>query len=97
MKVKVIKMNFTKKLQEALGDSILGMFSKAGADLNKLPDEQVITLNTKYIVEIDEPLPQELSQGAFTVKLAVANEGNPCVYIKNECYQELYDAWCKDE
>ena len=98
MKVKVKKMNFSKKLQETVSKSIFGsMLQDMGADLKNLPEEQTITLDTKYIVEIDEPLEGELGSGAFTVKLAIANESNPCIYIKNECYDELYNVWIHND
>jgi hypothetical protein len=93
MLVKVIKKNFTQKLKEAMDDSMFGIFAKSfGADITNLPEEQEIYLDTQYIVEIDSPLPEEFGGGAFTVKLAIANDKNPCVYVKNECFEELVKA-----
>ena len=93
MLIKVIKKNFTQKLKEAMDDSMFGIFAKSfGADIDNLPEEQEIYLDTQYIVEIDSPLPENLGAGAFTVKLAIAGDKNPCVYIKNECFEELVKA-----
>ena len=93
MLIKVIKKNFTQKLKEAMDDSMFGIFAKSfGADIDNLPEEQEIYLDTQYIVEIDSPLPENLGSGAFTVKLAIAGDKNPCVYIKNECFEELVKA-----
>ena len=93
MLIKVIKKNFTQKLKEALDDSMFGIFAKSfGADIDNLPEEQEIYLDTQYIVEIDSPLPEEFSSGAFAVKLAIAGDKNPCVYVKNECFDELVKA-----
>ena len=93
MLIKVIKKNFTQKLKEAMDDSMFGIFAKSfGADIANLPEEQEIYLDTQYIVEIDSPLPENLGAGAFTVKLAIAGDKNPCVYIKNECFEELVKA-----
>ena len=90
MLIKVIKKNFTQKLKEALDDSMFGIFAKSfDADIANLPEEQEIYLDTQYIVEIDSPLPEEFGAGAFTVKLAIAGDKNPCVYVKNECFDEL--------
>ena len=90
MLIKVIKKNFTQKLKEAMDDSMFGIFAKSfGADIANLPEEQEIYLDTQYIVEIDSPLPENLGAGAFTVKLAIAGDKNPCVYVKNECFDEL--------
>ena len=93
MLIKVIKKNFTQKLKEAMDDSMFGIFAKSfSADIANLPEEQEIYLDTQYIVEIDSPLPENLGAGAFTVKLAIAGDKNPCVYIKNECFEELVKA-----
>ena len=93
MLIKVIKKNFTQKLKEAMDDSMFGIFAKSfGANIDDLPEEQEIYLDTQYIVEIDSPLPENLGAGAFTVKLAIAGDKNPCVYIKNECFEELVKA-----
>ena len=90
MLIKVIKKNFTQKLKEAMDDSMFGIFAKSfGADIANLPEEQEIYLDTQYIVEIDSPLPEEFGDGAFTVKLAIAGDKNPCVYVKNEFFEEL--------
>ena len=98
MLVKVIKKNFTQKLKEAMADSMFGIFAKSfGADITNLPEEQEIYLDTQYIVEIDSPLPEEFGGGAFTVKLAIANDKNPCVYVKNECFEELVKAKQADD
>ena len=98
MLVKVIKKNFSQKLKEAMDDSMFGIFAKSfGADITNLPDEQEIYLDTKYIVEIDSPLPEEFGGGAFTVKLAIAGDKNPCVYVKNECFEELVKAKQADD
>lgn len=98
MLVKVIKKNFTQKLKKAMDDSMFGIFAKSfGADITNLPEEQEIYLDTKYIVEIDSPLPEEFGGGAFTVKLAIANDKNPCVYVKNECFEELVKAKQADD
>ena len=93
MLIKVIKKNFTQKLKEAMDDSMFGIFAKSlGADITNLPEEQEIYLDTQYIVEIDSPLPEEFGDGAFTVKLAIAGDKNPCVYVKNEFFEELVKA-----
>ena len=93
MLIKVIKKNFSQKLKEAMDSSMFGIFAKSfGADIDNLPEEQEIYLDTQYIVEIDSPLPENLGAGAFTVKLAIAGDKNPCVYIKNECFEELVKA-----
>ena len=98
MLIKVIKKNFTQKLKEAMDDSMFGIFAKSfGADITNLPEEQEIYLDTKYIVEIDSPLPEEFGSGAFTVKLAIANDKNPCIYVKNECFEELVKAKQADD
>lgn len=93
MLIKVIKKNFTQKLKEAMDSSMFGIFAKSlGADIVNLPEEQEIYLDTQYIVEIDSPLPEEFSCGAFTVRLAIAGDKNPCVYVKNEYFDELVKA-----
>ena len=93
MLIKVIKKNFSQKLKEAMDSSMFGIFAKSlGADIVNLPEEQEIYLDTQYIVEIDSPLPEEFGDGAFTVKLAIAGDKNPCVYVKNECFDELVKA-----
>ena len=93
MLIKVIKKNFAQKLKEAMDDSMFGIFAKSfGADIANLPEEQEIYLDTQYIVEIDSPLPEEFGAGAFTVKLAIAGDKNPCVYVKNEYFDELVKA-----
>ena len=98
MLVKVIKKNFTQKLKEAMDGSAFGILAKSlGADIANLPEEQEIYLDTQYIVEIDSPLPEEFGDGAFTVKLAIAGDKNPCVYIKNECFEELIKAKQADD
>ena len=98
MLVKVIKKNFTQKLKEAMDDSMFGIFAKSfGADIANLPEEQEIYLDTQYIVEIDSPLPENLGAGAFTVKLAIAGDKNPCVYVKNEFFEELVKAKQADD
>ena len=98
MLIKVIKKNFTQKLKEAMDDSMFGIFAKSfGADIANLPEEQEIYLDTQYIVEIDSPLPEEFSDGAFTVKLAIADDKNPCVYVKNEFFEELVKAKQADD
>ena len=98
MLIKVIKKNFTQKLKEAMDDSMFGIFAKSfGADIANLPEEQEIYLDTQYIVEIDSPLPEEFGGGAFAVKLAIASDKNPCVYIKNECFEELVKAKQADD
>ena len=98
MLVKVIKKNFTQKLKEALDDSMFGIFAKSfDADIANLPEEQEIYLDTQYIVEIDSPLPEEFGAGAFTVKLAIAGDKNPCVYVKNEFFEELVKAKQADD
>ena len=98
MLVKVIKKNFTQKLKEAMDDSMFGIFAKSfGADIANLPEEQEIYLDTQYIVEIDSPLPEEFGGGAFTVKLAIAGDKNPCVYVKNEFFEELVKAKQADD
>ena len=95
MKVKVTKMNFTKKLQEAIKkDPFLDMLTQAtGSDLTQLPDEQEIWLNTDYIVAIDDVLPEELSSGAFTIHLGFGNDKMQTMYIKKDCYDLLLKAW----
>ena len=98
MLVKVIKKNFTQKLKEAMDDSMFGIFAKSfGADIDNLPEEQEIYLDTQYIVEIDSPLSEEFGDGAFTVKLAIAGDKNPCVYVKNEYFDELVKAKQADD
>ena len=98
MLIKVIKKNFTQKLKEAMDDSMFGIFAKSfGADIDNLPEEQEIYLDTQYIVEIDSPLPENLGAGAFTVKLAIAGDKNPCVYVKNEFFEELVKAKQADD
>ena len=98
MLVKVIKKNFAQKLKEAMNDSMFGIFAKSfSADFANLPEEQEIYLDTQYIVEIDSPLPEEFGGGAFTVKLAIAGDKNPCVYVKNECFEELVKAKQADD
>ena len=98
MLIKVIKKNFTQKLKEAMDDSMFGIFAKSfGADIANLPEEQEIYLDTQYIVEIDSPLPEEFGGGAFTVKLAIAGDKNPCVYVKNEFFEELVKAKQADD
>ena len=98
MLIKVIRKNFTQKLKEAMDDSMFGIFAKSfGADISNLPEEQEIYLDTQYIVEIDSPLPEEFSCGAFTVRLAIADDKNPCVCIKNECFEELVKAKQADD
>ena len=98
MLVKVIKKNFTQKLKEAMDDSMFGIFAKSfGANITNLPEEQEIYLDTQYIVEIDSPLPEEFGGGAFTVKLAIAGDKNPCVYVKNECFEKLVKAKQADD
>ena len=98
MLVKVIKKSFTQKLKEAMDDSMFGIFAKSfGANITNLPEEQEIYLDTKYIVEIDSPLSEEFGGGAFTVKLAIAGDKNPCVYVKNECFEELVKAKQADD
>ena len=98
MLIKVIRKNFTQKLKEAMDGSMIGIFAKSfGADIDNLPEEQEIYLDTQYIVEIDSPLPEEFGDGAFTVKLAIAGDKNPCVYVKNEFFEELIKAKQADD
>ena len=98
MLIKVIKKNFTQKLKEAMDDSMFGIFAKSfGADIANLPEEQEIYLDTQYIVEIDSPLPEDFGGGAFAVKLAITGDKNPCVYVKNECFDELVKAKQADD
>ena len=98
MLIKVIKKNFSQKLKEAMDGSMIGIFAKSfGADIDNLPEEQEIYLDTQYIVEIDSPLPEEFGDGAFTVKLAIAGDKNPCVYVKNEFFEELVKAKQADD
>ena len=98
MLIKVIKKNFTQKLKEAMDDSMFGIFAKSfGANIANLPEEQEIYLDTQYIVEIDSPLPEEFGGGAFAVKLAIAGDKNPCVYVKNEFFEELVKAKQADD
>ena len=98
MLIKVIKKNFTQKLKEAMDDSMFGIFAKSfGADIANLPEEQEIYLDTQYIVEIDSSLPEEFGGGAFAVKLAIAGDKNPCVYVKNEFFEELVKAKQADD
>lgn len=98
MLIKVIKKNFTQKLKEAMDDSMFGIFAKSfGADIANLPEEQEIYLDTQYIVEIDSPLPEEFGGGAFAVKLAIAGDKKPCVYVKNEFFEELVKAKQADD
>ena len=97
MLIKVIRKNFTQKLKEAMDGSMSGIFAKSRGAVPNLPEEQEIYLDTQYIVEIDSPLPENLGAGAFTVKLAIAGDKNPCVYVKNECFEELVKAKQADD
>ena len=97
MLIKVIRKNFTQKLNEAMDGSMIGIFAKSLGAVPNLPEEQEIYLDTRYIVEIDSPLPEEFGDGAFTVKLAITGDKNPCVYIKNECFEELIKAKQADD
>lgn len=88
-KIKVVKVNTLDLIEKSAP-----LFKLMGVDISRMPPEQEIWIDTKYIAQIDSVLPNELSGGAFSVYV-LYNELPLTISIND--YDKLLNAWKEDK
>ena len=88
-KIKVVKINSLVLIEKSVP-----LFKLMGVDISKMPAEQEIWIDTKYITRIDSILPKELSGGAFNVYVSYNEQ--PLTISVND-YDRLLNAWKEDK
>lgn len=105
-KIKVTKMNFTDYLKEKVDNmgldglfmsSLLGGKEKVKEAIGNLPNEQVLWVNTDYVVAVTEPInimPMDVE--CFGITFSHPSEKEKITWIKGEEYDAFIKAWLEN-
>ena len=102
-KIKVTKINFTDYLKEKVDDmgidglfmsTLLGGKEQLKEAIGNLPNEQVLWVNTDYIVAATEPFNvKPMDVKCFSITFFHPSDKDKVIYIKADCYEEFMKAW----
>ena len=105
-KIKVTKMNFTDYLKEKVDNmgidglfmsSLLGGKKKVKEAIGSLPNEQVLWVNTDYVVAVTEPINiMPMNVECFGITFSHPSEKEEKMYIRGEEYDAFIKAWLEN-